>query len=134
MADVTRVNGDVLSGVNVNTAVGALVSLGGSQPVAYGIVVRNVSATAIDISAEANANEAIEKIMQVIARSATPLYYQVQSGASGQISVMLEANGGGWTAATLQTAIRALGTTVGANNIDVSGTVVTDVGFKLALS
>lgn len=134
MADVTRVNGDVLSGVNVNTAVGALVSLGGSQPVAYGIVVRNVSGTAIDISAQENANEAIEKIMQVIARYATPLYYQVENTTAGQISVMLEASGGGWTAATLQTAIRALGTAVGGTPVDVSGTVVTDVGFKLALS
>jgi len=134
MADVTRVNGDVLSGVNVNTTVGALVSLGGSQPVAYGIVVRNVSGPAINITTEANAGESIEKIMQVIARYATPLYFQVENTAAGQISVLLEANGGGWTAATLQTAIRSLGTAVGVNNIDVSGTVVTDVGFKLALS
>jgi hypothetical protein len=134
MADVTRVNGDVLSGVNVNTTVGALVSLGGSQPVAMALVVKNVSGTAIDIRAEANAGESIEKIMQVIARSATPLYFQVENTTAGQISVMLEANGGGWTAASLQTAVRALGTAVGANNIDVSGTTVTDVGFKLALS
>lgn len=134
MAEVTRVNGDVLSGVNVNTAVGALVSLGGSQPVAMALVVKNVSGTAVDIRAEANANEVIEKILQVIARSATPLYYQVENTTAGQISVMLEANGGGWTAASLQTAVRALGTAVGANSIDVSGTTVTDVGFKLALS
>ena len=134
MADVTRVNGDVLSGVNVNTTVGALVSLGGSQPVAIALVVKNVSGTAVDIRAEANAGESIEKIMQVIARLATPLYFQVENTTAGQISVLLEANGGGWTAATLQTAVRALGATVGANNIDVSGTTVTDVGLKLALS
>ena len=37
----------------------------------------------------------------------------------------------GWTAATLQTAIRAMGTTVGVNNVDVSGSVVTLTELKL---
>jgi hypothetical protein len=59
---------------------------------------------------------------------------QVENTTSGQISIMLEGTGGGWTAATLQTAIRALGATVGANTVDVTGTTVTNVGFKLALS
>ena len=52
MADVTRVNGDVLSGVSVNTTVGALVSLSGSQPVALALVVRNTAAAAVDIRTE----------------------------------------------------------------------------------
>ena len=59
---------------------------------------------------------------------------QIENDTSGQISVMLEANGGGWTAATLQTAIRALGASVGANTVDVTGTTVTDTGLKLATS
>jgi filamentous hemagglutinin family protein len=54
------------------------------------------------------------------------------NAAGGQISVCLE--GGNWTAAAAQSAVRALGTAVGANSTDVSGTTVTDVGFKLALS
>jgi hypothetical protein len=37
----------------------------------------------------------------------------------------------GWTAATLQTEIRAMGTTVGVNNIDISGSVVTLTELKL---
>ena len=59
---------------------------------------------------------------------------QIENDTSGQISIMLEGNGGGWTAATMQTAIRALGATVGANNVDVTGTTVTDTGLKLATS
>jgi hypothetical protein len=47
---------------------------------------------------------------------------------------MLEGDGGGWTAADIQTAIRALGASVGTNTIDVTGTTVTDLGLKLALS
>lgn len=134
MAEVTRVNGDVLSGVNQNTAVGGLVSFNGSQPVAFGIVVKNGSGEAQDIRTEGQAGESIEAILFAILTKATIVYYQVENAASGQISVMLEANGGGWTAATLQTAIRALGATVGANTIDVTGTTVTDTGLKLALS
>jgi hypothetical protein len=134
MAEITRTNGDVLSGVNQNTAVGALVSFNGSQPLALGIVVKNGSGTAIDIRAEGQAGESIEKILFTILTNATITYFQVENTNGGQISVMLEGNGGGWTAASLQTAIRALGASVGANTIDVTGTTVTNVGLKLALS
>ena len=134
MAEITRTNGDVLSGVNQNTAVGALVSFNGSQPLALAIVVKNGSGTARDIRAEGQAGESIEKILFTILTNATIIYYQVENTTSGQISVMLEGNGGGWTAASLQTAIRALGASVGTNTIDVTGTTVTDLGLKLALS
>lgn len=134
MAEVTRVNGDVLSGVNQNTTAGELVSFNGSQPVAFGIVVKNASGEAVDISSETGALEAIEKMFFTILTKATIVYYQIENDATGQVSVMMEANGGGWTASSLQTAIRALGTTVGSNTVDVSGTTVTDTGLKLALS
>ena len=134
MAEVTRVNGDVLSGVNQNTAAGELVSFSGSQPAAFAIVVANGSGTAADIRTEGQTGESIEAILFEILTKATITYMQIENDTSGQISVMLEANGGGWTASTLQTAIRALGATVGANNVDVTGTTVTDTGLKLATS
>ena len=134
MAEVTRVNGDVLSGVNQNTAAGELVSFSGSQPAAFAIVVANGSGTAADIRTEGQTGEAIEAILFEILTKATITYMQIENDTSGQISVMLEANGGGWAASTLQTAIRALGATVGANSVDVTGTTVTDTGLKLATS
>ena len=134
MAEVTRVNGDVLSGVNQNTAVGALVSFAGSQPEAYAIVVKNGSGTAQDIRTEGQTGESIEAILFEVLTKATITYMQIENDTSGQISIMLEGNGGGWTAATLQTAIRALGASVGANTVDVSGTTVTNTGLKLATS
>lgn len=134
MAEVTRVNGDVLSGVNQNTAVGGLVSFSGSQPEAYAIVIKNVSAVAQDIRTEGQTGESIEAILFEVLTKATVTYMQIENDATGQISIMLEGNGGGWTAATMQTAIRALGTTVGANSVDVSGTTVTNTGLKLATS
>ncbi len=134
MAEIPRVNGDVLSGVNQNTAVGELVSFNGSQPKAFAIVVKNDSGDAIDLRTETDARESIEAIFFETLTRATITYYQVENNTSGQISIMLEANGGGWTAATLQTAIRALGATVGVNDVDVTGTTVTDTGLKLATS
>lgn len=134
MAEVTRVNGDVLSGVNQNTSVGELVSFNGSQPIALSIVVKNGSGNAVDIRTEGQAGEAIEAILFAVLTKATIIYTQIEDDTSGQISVMLEANGGGWTAADAQTAIRALGTAVGANDVDVSGTTVTNTGLKLATS
>lgn len=134
MAEVTRVNGDVLSGVNQNTAVGGLVSFSGSQPEAYAIIVANGSGTAQDIRTEGQTGESIEAILFEVLTKATVTYMQVENNTSGQISIMLEGNGGGWTAATMQTAIRALGATVGANSVDVTGTTVTNTGLKLATS
>jgi len=134
MAEVTRVNGDVLSGVNQNTAVGELVSFSGSQPEAYAIVVKNVSAAAQDIRSEGQTGESIEAILFEVLTKATVTYMQIENDTTGQISIMLEGGGSGWTAATMQTAIRALGTTVGVNSVDVSGTTVTNIGMKLATS
>jgi hypothetical protein len=134
MAEITRTNGDVLSGVNQNSAVGALVSFNGSQPKAFAIIVKNGSGTARDIRDEGQAGESIEEILFTVLTKATITYFQVENTNAGQISIMLEGNGGGWTAGDLQTAIRALGASVGANTIDVSGTTVTDLGLKLAIS
>lgn len=134
MAEIARVNGDVLSGVNQNFSVGELVSFAGSQPVAFGIAVKNNSNTAIDLRNEYGAREAIEQILFVVLRRATITYMQIENDTSGMISLMVEANAGGWTAATLQAAIRDLGADVGVNDVDVRGTVVTDVGLKLAIS
>jgi hypothetical protein len=134
MAEITRVNGDVLSGVNQNTAVGELVSFNGSYAELYTIIVANGSGTAQDIRTEGQAGESIEAILFELLTKATITFMQIENDTSGQISLMLEGAGGGWTAATMQTAIRALGATVGANDVDVSGSTVTDTGLKLATS
>lgn len=142
MAEIIRVNGGVLGGVNVDTDVGSLVSFNGSQPKAFAIVVKNGSGVAQALgnstpgntTNEAGVNESIERIFFTLLTRATIIYYQVEDDDSGQISVMMEANAGGWTAAEMQTAIRALGTEVGANDVDVTGTTVTDLGLKLATS
>lgn len=133
MASVTRTNGNVFSGVNINTDLGSLVSIGSAQPTCYAILLKNLSGNTLDVDAEGNAGESLEIVLNTVLSKGTISYYQIETSTPWQISVMVERSG--WTSATeLQTAIRALGTAVGANSVDVSGSTVTDVGFKLALS
>lgn len=125
MAGVTKVNGDM-------GAAGEAQFFGGSKIAFFGMIIKNVSATAQDMSAEGGVGEAWEIIYKTIATKGTPVLFQYENASNGVASWGIEQNGAGWTAADLQTAIRALGT---ANSIDVSGTTVTGTpGFKLAAS
>ena len=159
---VTRVNGDAIGVVAVDESALSKSyndarfsnSRGGAQsapvthftvsrnPTFVAIVVKDTSSNVIDISNEMDPGESVEAILKVCAENASILGYQVQN-SGGQISLMLEgphtqstygANANLAFAADLQARIRALGTTVGANNIDVSNSAVTNVAFKLALS
>jgi hypothetical protein len=147
MAEFTRVNGTAFGVVNVDrgtagsgdVSVAELVQLHGRSLAFFAVVIKNTSNSAVDISNEMDALEAVEAVLRTaqggdvggLHYAAGIVAYQVEA-AGGQISLCLE--GGNWTASALQTAVRALGTAVGANSIDVSGTTVTNVGFKLALS
>ena len=55
--------------------------------------------------------------------------YQVEGDTTGQISVAVYPKGA-WTTSSLQSAIRALGTTVGGNNVDVSGSTISSSGLE----
>lgn len=83
------------------------------------------SAGAVDLSGETNPGEAVEFILKTIQTKTTTLAIGAES--SGVFRVMV--HGSAWTAADLQTAIRALGATVGANDVDLTGTTVADFAF-----
>jgi hypothetical protein len=55
--------------------------------------------------------------------------YQIEASASANNMSIAIYPTAAWTAAAMQTAIRALGTV---DSYDLSGAVVTNVGFKLA--
>lgn len=132
MASITRTNGNVFSGVNVNTDLGSLVAIGGVQPACYAILLKDVSGNATNVDADGDAGESLEIVLRTVLEKGIISYYQIEASTPWQVSVMVERSA--WTAAALQTAVRALGTTVGTNTLDVSGSTVTDVGFKLATS
>jgi hypothetical protein len=75
---------------------------------------------------ETNPGEAMEAIMELLHEKCTVLAVGVEDGAGG-FRVMLQNSG--WTSGALQTAIQALGATVGTNNYDASGATVTDFTF-----
>jgi hypothetical protein len=72
---------------------------------------------------------AIAAVLQCLAQQATVMIYSVAATANVTNMSVASYPLDGWTAATLQVAIRALGTV---NGYDLSGAAVTDVGFRLA--
>ena len=131
MADVTRVNGNAKAHGSPAGAISAdeLVILNGPDMDFFKIIVTNGSAEVVDIRNELDAAESVVAIMQAIETKGNVEMYQVEGDATGQISVAVYP-AGAWTTSTLQTAIRALGGTVGANSVDVSGTAVTTSGLE----
>jgi hypothetical protein len=150
MPTVTKVNGtsygvvhvDVASNTPGDQSAAVLHAVTGRKPTFVAIVVKNGSAETVDISNEFDSGEAIEAILKVVTADSSIIAYQVEA-AGGQISIMVEGPHAGSTygasanlsfAADLEDRIQALGSSVGANTIDVSGSTVTNVGMKLALS
>jgi hypothetical protein len=124
----------------------ALVQMAGPKLDFFGVVVQNGSQQNIDLQNQlGNVTSGvftpgvIVQLNQSIQTTATIAMYQVEAASAGQISYAVYPSGA-YTAATLQAQLRALGniqitasdgTVTGVN---VTGTDVTNVGFKLALS
>ena len=132
MASITRVNGGVhKQGSAQAGAISAdeLVIQTGTELDFFKIIVTNGSSEIIDIRAELEVGESIEAMFQVIQTKANIEMYQVEGDTTGQVSVAVYPKDA-WTASTLQTAVRALGASVGANTVDVSLTAVTSSGLE----
>lgn len=113
--------------------IGTVQSFIGKTPKFFGIVVKNGSNSARDISAETGVDGAIMGILKVLESNTSVLCYQVENASSGVMSVMLE-SANHLTASDVQAMIQAGGASGVYNGINATGTVVTDVGFKLAAS
>ena len=83
----------------------------------------------LDVRTELGYDETLHNLQRTILQRGTILYQRIENDATGRLDVCMERSG--WTAATLQTAIRAMGTTVGVNNKDVSTSTVTQTELKL---
>ena len=130
MAEITRVNGGVQpQGQTGAISADALVILNGPDMDFFKIISADVSGDANDLRNELDVGESIEKMFESIMTKANIEMYQVEGDTTGQVSVAVYP-AGAWTTATLQAAIRALGTTVGGNNVDVSGSTVTSSGLE----
>ena len=113
----------------VTNAIGTTDNYAGAEVKFFHIILKNAGASAIDVRTELGYDETIHNLIRTILLRGTILYQRIDNAASGRMDVSMERPG--WTAATLQTAIRGMGTTVGVNNTDVSATVVTLTELKL---
>jgi len=110
MADITRVNG-------LACTVGTLYSLNAK---AFLVTVKNAAASARDLRAE---DDAIDETVEMIVKELNPLIFFVTDSSAGTIHLVTDVS---LSASDIQTRIRNLGTVVGPNNIDVTGTTVAD--------
>jgi len=102
-----------------------LISFGHTHGIAEDIEMFTVDGGAT-LAGETNPGEAMEKIISTIGTKATILAVGAEDTA-GAFRVML--HGSAWTDADMQTAIRALGATVGSGNYDATGATVAAFTF-----
>ena len=98
----------------------------------YHITLKDNSASAVDVRTELGFDEAVHNVIRAVLDRGTIVHQRIDNANSGRIDIAMER--AGWTAATLQTAIRDLGATVGVNDKDLRGTVVTETELKLDAS
>jgi hypothetical protein len=122
---VTRVNGGVGVEGQINGATGS--ELGASVSF-YHIQLRDSSLAAIDVRGEMSAgiNGGLGLGVEAVLRAAPSgiLAYHVANNSTGNVYLVTDGVNSP-SAAELQATVRALGTTVGATPIDVSGSLVT---------
>ena len=127
MATLTRVSGSGLSTAGNVFYPGAF---------AFKILVKIANGTAVDLRDE---DDAIDETVEAICKEINPLIYHTTDDNSGTMTVVCDNSA---TAADLQARIRLIGkaanyptstvTAVGPNNIDTSGTLVTDAATLVA--
>ena len=113
----------------VTNAIGSTDNYAGAEVKFFHITLVEADSSALDIRTELGYDETMHNLIRTILLRGTILYQRIDDAASGRIDVSMERPG--WTAATLQTAIRDMGTSVGVNNTDVSLSVVAQTELKL---
>ena len=116
----------------VTTAIGETDNFIGADISFYHITLKDNGASAVDVRTELGFDEAVHNVIRAVLDRGTIVHQRIDNANSGRIDIAMERTG--WTAATLQTAIRDLGATVGVNDVDLRGTVVTETELKLDAS
>ena len=113
----------------VTNAIGSTDNYAGAEVKFFHITLVEADSSVLDIRTELGYDETMHNLIRTILLRGTILYQRIDDAASGRIDISMERPG--WTAATLQTAIRDMGTSVGVNNTDVSLSVVAQTELKL---
>tara|TARA_Y100001970_G_C13585126_1_gene532779 strand:- start:30 stop:404 length:375 start_codon:yes stop_codon:yes gene_type:complete len=113
----------------VTNAIGSTDNFAGAEVQFFHILLIQSDSSVLDIRSELGFDETVHNIIRTILERGTIIYQRIDNAASGRIDITMERSG--WTADTLQTAIRSLGDDVGVNDKSVSLSVVTKTELKL---
>jgi len=113
----------------VTNAIGSTDNFAGAEVQFFHITIVQSDSSVLDLRSELDFNETMHNLIRTIMERGTILYQRIDNAATGRIDVSMERSG--WTAATLQAAIRAMGVTVGVNSKSVSLSVVSQTELKL---
>ena len=101
----------------VTDAIGSTDNFAGAEVKFFHITLIQSDSSVLDIRNELDYDETMHNLIRTILQRGTILYQRIDNAASGRVDITMERPG--WTAATLQTAIRDMGDTVGVNNKSV---------------
>ena len=113
----------------VTNAIGSTDNFAGAEVQFFHITIVQSDSSVLDLRSELDFNETMHNLIRTIMERGTILYQRIDNAGTGRIDVSMERSG--WTAATLQAAIRAMGDTVGVNSKSVSLSVVSQTELKL---
>jgi hypothetical protein len=113
----------------VTNAIGSTDNFAGAEVQFFHITIVQSDSSVLDLRSELDFNETMHNLIRTIMERGTILYQRIDNAATGRIDVSMERSG--WTAATLQAAIRAMGDTVGVNSKSVSLSMVSQTELKL---
>jgi len=113
----------------VTNAIGSTDNFAGAEVQFFHITIVQSDSSVLDLRSELDFNETMHNLIRTIMERGTILYQRIDNAATGRIDISMERSG--WTAATLQAAIRAMGDTVGVNSKSVSLSVVSLTELKL---
>ena len=113
----------------VTDAIGSTDNFAGAEVKFFHITLIQSDSSVLDIRTELDYDETMHNLIRTILQRGTILYQRIDNAASGRVDITMERPG--WTAATLQTAIRVMGDSVGVNNKSVSLSVVAETELKL---
>tara|TARA_A100001035_G_C27692249_1_gene458369 strand:- start:100 stop:477 length:378 start_codon:yes stop_codon:yes gene_type:complete len=116
----------------VTNAIGETDNFAGADVQFFHITLIGDDSSAVDLRTELGFNETMHNITRTILQRGTIIYQRIDNASTGRIDITMERSG--WTADTLETAIRNMGTTVGENDKDVSKSHVIETELKLDAS
>ena len=113
----------------VTDAIGETDNYIGAEVQFFHITLVKSDSSVLDVRNELGYDETVHNLTRTILQRGTIIFQRIDNAATGRIDITMERSG--WTAATLQSAIRDMGDSVGVNNTSVSLSIVAQTELKL---